>query len=31
MGFTGEEGQEEMIAMQRLLEEEIAANNGQRD
>jgi len=31
MGFTGNEGQEEMMAMQRLLEEQIAANNGQRD
>ena len=27
MGFTGNEGQEEMMAMQRLLEEQIAANN----
>ena len=31
MGFTGDEDQEEMVAMQRLLEEQIAANNGQRD
>lgn len=31
MGFTGNEGQEEMMAMQRLLEEQIAANNEQRD
>lgn len=27
MGFGGEEGHEEMVAMQRLLEQEIAANN----
>lgn len=27
MGFTGNGGQEEMMAMQRLLEEQIAANN----
>jgi hypothetical protein len=32
MGFAGDEqGQEEMVAMQRLLEEEIAANNRPRD
>ena len=31
MGFAGDEGHEEMMAMQRLLEDEIAANNGQRD
>jgi hypothetical protein len=30
MGFAGDE-HEEMVAMQRLLEEQIAANNGQRD
>lgn len=28
MGFAGDEGHEEMVAIQRLLEEEIAANNG---
>lgn len=31
MGFTGDEGHEEMVAIQRLLEEEIAANDGYRE